>query len=189
MWAGRGCASRLPAVFDDFQKRRAVIVRNGTPWNSRGHGGPGRRRRPHANGGVLGMCEAVMPPHAQDGDTRGGLRPPRPRETPHIGASHTSQLIFFFCSRTFLSRLGVAARRCDDGQWAVTYMGMCEAVMPFMPKMEIYVGDGDHQDPGRPSTLALATCPNSVFSVRALFSSTCPTGQHARAWQAQGGGS
>jgi hypothetical protein len=46
--------------------------------------------------------------------------------------------------------------------------------MPFMPKMEIHAGDGDHQDPGRPSTLALATCPNSFsFSVRALFSSTC----------------
>jgi hypothetical protein len=46
--------------------------------------------------------------------------------------------------------------------------------MPFMPKMEIHAGDGDHQDPGRPSTLALAHVPTLFFfSVRALFSSTC----------------
>jgi hypothetical protein len=68
-----------------------------------------RAMRGGVDGDVLGRHAL----HAQDGDTRGGRRPPRPRETLHIGACHMSQLFFFFCSRTFLFHVHA---KCPTGQ-------------------------------------------------------------------------
>ena len=40
MWAGRGCASRLPAVFDDFQKRRELTELTRCPIGQQARGRP-----------------------------------------------------------------------------------------------------------------------------------------------------
>lgn len=69
--------------------------------------------------------------HAQDGDTRGGRPPPRPRETLHIGACHMSQLIFFLFAHFSLPRACMQSVQLDNkGVAGPRWRRLTEQAMP-----------------------------------------------------------